>query len=130
MSEQEERELVVKIEAIMAENEALRLKNESLKKLISEQQNWKGIRESVIVPRLRERYGQGECCFSVMSNHIAQIVKNLVDAQKMTEINETNYEEAKEIAKKITETICGFEWRQLKRLQVEEWSKWDRKPQL
>ena len=125
-----EQELLEQMQAVIAENEMLKARNTELKRLVAEQKNWKGIRESEIIPRLRERYGQGECTYSTMAGCIASIVKDLVDCKKITEINETNYEEARQIAIALTETICKFEWKQLNRLQREVWSKWERKPEL
>lgn len=112
-----EQELLEKMKAVIAENEMLKAKNMELKKLIAEQQNWKGIREGEIIPRLRERYGEGNSCFSTMATYIANIVKDLVDCKKITEINETNYEEARQITIALTETICKFEWKHLSRAQ-------------
>ena len=41
-------------------------------------------------------------------------------------INETNYDIAKEISVDLIETICKYDWLEIKRLQ-KEWEELDRK---
>jgi hypothetical protein len=122
----EQCELIEKIQTLTVENETLKNRNLELTKKLGEQKNWTGIREGELLPRLRKRYGRISSCSSNLVNPIAQIVTSLLDVNKRSEINETNYDIAKEISVDLIETICKYDWLEIKRLQ-KEWEELDRK---
>lgn len=72
-------ELTKKIELLIAENEALKDKNCELTKKLGELNNWTGIREGELLPRLRKRYGYIGPCGSSFINPISQIIKERED---------------------------------------------------
>lgn len=110
-------ELIKKVEELTLENEQLKMKNEYLSSALGEIKTWKGIRESVIIPKLTVRYGQGATVYSTMANDIGQVVKNFLGVSKLTDIGVEKYDLAKEIATKITDVICEYEWESLNKLQ-------------
>jgi len=110
-------ELLKKVEELASENEKLKKENEYLSSALGEVKTWKGIRESVIIPKLTVRYGYGSSVYSTMANDIGQVVKNFLGVSKLTDIGVEKYDLAKEIATKITDIICEYEWENLNRLQ-------------
>lgn len=110
-------ELIKKVEELTFENEQLKMKNEYLSSALGEIKTWKGIRESVIIPKLTVRYGQGSTVYSTMANDIGQVVKNFLGVSKLTDIGVEKYDLAKDIATQITDVICQYEWKSLNELQ-------------
>ncbi|WP_346961987.1 hypothetical protein [Clostridium sp.] len=110
-------ELIKKVEELAFENEQLKIKNEYLSSVLGEIKTWKGIRESVIIPKLTVRYGQGCTVYSTMANDIGQVVKTFLGVSKLTDIGVEKYDLAKDIATKITDIICEYEWKSLNELQ-------------
>ena len=113
----EERELLEKMKAVMAENEALKMKNQELMKFLEESKTWKTIRESIICPKLKERYGEGDNMHTILANAIGRIIKEYLGVSRLTEINTLNYDQAKEMSLAILEAIQKFEWPKLIELQ-------------
>lgn len=111
------RELLKKVEELTSENEKLKKENEYLSSALGEVKTWKGIRESVIIPKLTNRYGDGCSVYSNMANDIGQVVKCFLGVSKLSDICVNNYDLAKEIALKITDVICEYEWENLRKLQ-------------
>ncbi|APM39436.1 hypothetical protein [Clostridium kluyveri] len=110
-------DLVKKLQELTMENENLKNKNLELTKKLGEQKNWTGIREGELLPRLRKRYGYIGPCSSYFLNPISQIVRELLNIKKLSEVNETNYDIAKEISIGLMNVICEYDWPNLERLQ-------------
>lgn len=117
-------DLVQKLEIIMAENERLKNRNNELIEKLKIQETWSGIREGIIIPKLKEKYGRGDTLFSTIASKIGELVKEYLRVNRFTEINETNYEAAKEISIALIETFCKYEWPHLRSMQ-KEWGKRD-----
>ncbi len=113
----EQCELVEKLQALTIENEDLKNKNLQLMKKLGEQKNWTGIREGELLPRLKKKFGHIGPCGSDFINPISQIVKEILDIKKLSEVNENNYDKAKEVSVKLMDIICQYDWASLKRLQ-------------
>ncbi|KNF09845.1 hypothetical protein CLPU_1c00100 [Gottschalkia purinilytica] len=113
----EHKELVKKLEFLVIENEELKLKNAELTKKIGEAKNWTGIREGEIIRRLQEEYGYLGPLGSDVANPISYLVRALLGVRKLTEINESNYEKAKEIAIDFTKVFCKYDWDYLSEMQ-------------
>ena len=122
----EQCELIEKLQALTMENKELKNINLELSEKIKESKNWAAIREGEILPRLQKTYGHLGPCGASMATDIGQIVKRLLNVSKFSQINGNNFDTAIEIALAITETVCKFEWPELKRLQ-ESWGKYDKK---
>lgn len=115
-------ELVKKMELVLAENVVLKEENIKLRETLKTQKNWTSIRESYLVPILRERYGEGKSIQSNLITQIGNIVKEYVGVSRLTEITESNYDYAKEIALAVINTLIKFEWIHLNKMQ-EYWGK-------
>lgn len=113
----ENKELLKRVESLVAENELLKMKNLELSKKVGELRNWTGIREGELIPRLEARYGKMQCLKTEIINPINQIVRTLLNVTKISEINDTNYDIARDIAIQLTEVICKYEWEHLKEMQ-------------
>ncbi|EES51330.1 hypothetical protein FDA33_17390 [Clostridium botulinum] len=112
-----------KIEILISENIRLKNRNAELLKQLGITKSWTGIRESILIPKLKERYGvEGHCLYSAIATKIGDIVKENIGVAKFTEINESNYEYAKELAIALVDTFCKFEWPHLKKLKI-GWNK-------
>ncbi|KEH89624.1 hypothetical protein Z965_02475 [Clostridium novyi A str. BKT29909] len=113
----ENEELLKRLEELVEENKSLKMRNIELTKKVGELKNWTSLRDGVIIPRLEERYGHVGCMATQITNPISQIIKGLLDINKLAEINENNYERAKEIAIELVGIICRYEWISLNRAQ-------------
>lgn len=115
-------ELLKRVEQLVEENENLKLKNLELSKQVGKIENWTGIREQELIPRLEARYGNGRCMFTHIINPIGSITRELLSVNRLSEINKNNFELAKEIAISVLEVICKYDWPNLKEHQ-ELWKK-------
>lgn len=106
------------MEEVLAENIRLKQENAELKEHIKIQKNWTGIREGYLLPKLRERYGsEGRNLQTNVIASIGNVVKEFLGIHRFSEITESNYDMAKEIAIALTETFCKFDWSYLKKMQ-------------
>ncbi|EMU52299.1 MAG: hypothetical protein E6X72_00225 [Clostridioides difficile] len=105
------------LETVLAENVRLKQENSELKEHIKIQKNWAGIREGYLLPKLKEQFGNGRCLHSTVATQIGNIVKENLGIARLAEINESNYESAKELAIALNETFCKFEWPHIKKMQ-------------
>ena len=120
-------DLSKQMEEVLAENIRLKQENAELKEHIKIQKNWTGIREGYLLPKFKEKYGsEGRCLHSNVITQIGNIVKEYVGVSRLTEINEANYESAKEIAVALTDTFCKFDWPHMKEMQ-EHWGRMSNK---
>lgn len=110
-------DLSKQMEDVLAENIRLKQENAELKEHIKIQKNWTGIREGYLLPKLRDRYGEGRCLHSIVVTQIGNIVKENLGISGLAEITESNYESAKELAIALNDTFCRFDWPHIKKLQ-------------
>lgn len=122
-------DLTRKIELLIAENETLKNKNFELSKKLGELKNWSGIREGELLPRLRKRYGYIGPCGSSFINPISQIIREILGVNKISEINETNHDKAREISIGLIDEICKYDWPKLEELK-ERWKRTDFKNEV
>ena len=113
----ENSELLKRLEELVMDNENLKLKNIELTRKLGDSKNWTGIREGELMPRLNKRYGAVSCMHPDMLNPVSQIIRSLLNIKKLSEVDESNYEIAKEIAVNLVETICKYDWLHLQELQ-------------
>ncbi|WP_294379132.1 hypothetical protein [uncultured Clostridium sp.] len=112
-------DLTKNMEVIRAENIKLKRENDALKELVKIQENWTGIREGYLLPILRKKYGtRCEVLYGPLLTHIGNVVKAFLGVHRFTEINESNYKEAKEIAVAFMNTFCEFEWSYLHEMEM------------
>lgn len=109
--------LVKKMELVLAENVMLKEENIKLRETLKAQKNWTSIRESYLLPILKDRYGEGKTIHASLITQIGNIVKEYVGVSRLTEITETNYDYAKEIALAVINTLIKFEWIHLNKMQ-------------
>lgn len=109
--------LVTQMESLLAENAMLKEENIKLRENLKIQKSWTSIRESYLIPILRERYGEGRCIQTGLITQIGNIVKEYLGVSRLTEITEVNYDSAKEIALAVVNTLIKFEWIHLKKMQ-------------
>jgi hypothetical protein len=109
--------LVTQMESLLAENAMLKEENIKLRENLKIQKSWTSIRESYLIPILRERYGEGRCIQTGLITQIGNIVKEYLGISRLTEITEVNYDSAKEIALAVVNTLIKFEWIHLKKMQ-------------
>lgn len=110
-------DLVTQMESLLAENAMLKEENIKLRENLKIQKSWTGIRESYLIPILRERYGEGRCIQTGLITQIGNIVKEYLGVSRLTEITEVNYDYAKEIALAVVNTLIKFEWIHLNKMQ-------------
>lgn len=109
--------LVTQMESLLAENAMLKEENIKLRENLKIQKSWTSIRESYLIPILRERYGEGRCIQTGLITQIGNIVKEYLGISSLEEITEVNYDSAKEIALAVVNTLIKFEWIHLKKIQ-------------
>lgn len=94
-------------------------------KKIRELRNWTSIREGELIPRLNKRYGEVRNMYTDLVNPISQIVRALLGVKRLSEINDTNYKQAKEISVQLIEVVCKYDWKELSTMQ-KCWAKLDK----
>jgi hypothetical protein len=109
--------LVTQMESLLAENAMLKEENIKLRENLKIQKSWTSIRESYLIPILRERYGEGRCIQTGLITQIGNIVKEYLGVSRLTEITAVNYDYAKEIALAVVNTLIKFEWIHLNKMQ-------------
>jgi hypothetical protein len=109
--------LVTQMETLLAENAMLKEENIKLRENLKIQKSWTSIRESYLIPILRERYGEGRCIQTGLITQIGNIVKEYLGVSRLTEITAVNYDYAKEIALAVVNTLIKFEWIHLNKMQ-------------
>ncbi|WP_460292444.1 hypothetical protein [Clostridium tertium] len=109
--------LVTQMESLLAENAMLKEENIKLRENLKIQKSWTSIRESYLIPILRERYGEGRCIQTGLITQIGNIVKEYLGVSRLTEITAVNYDYAKEIALAVVNILIKFEWIHLNKMQ-------------
>lgn len=109
--------LVTQMESLLAENAMLKEENIKLRENLKIQKSWTSIRESYLIPILRERYGEGRCIQTGLITQIGNIVKEYLGVSRLTEITAVNYDYAKEISLAVVNTLIKFEWIHLNKMQ-------------
>lgn len=104
------------IEELVKENERLKFENERLRRQVCQSKTWTSIREGIIMPKLKAM-GAPKNCASTLATMIAQILKEFLDINKIVEINELNYEKAKNISLDLLQVLSKYEWEQATRLR-------------
>ncbi len=105
------------ISQLIMENESLKKQVHELSQNVMNQKNWSAIREGVLLPKLIKTYGHIGPCGSHIITPVFGIIKEMLDVKKTSEINASNFDVAKEIAAKIMDIICEYEWKEIARLQ-------------
>lgn len=122
----EECNLTKELNTVLQENIKLKQENQQLRETLKMQKNWNSIREGYLLPIFRNKYGNdGDTLYSNVLISIREIVKNYLGVSKIYEINENNYELAKEMGLALTNAFCEHEWKHIENIK-EVWNKYDK----
>lgn len=116
--------LTKQLNTVLEENIRLKQENQKLRENLKMQKTWNGIKEGYLIPIFRNKYGEKHnCLYSNVLEHIRGIIKEYLGINKVSEINENNYDSAKEMAIALTNVFCEHEWEHFKEMQ----QKWTRR---
>lgn len=113
------------ISRLILENENLKNQVQELSRTVMNQRNWAVIRECILLPKLTKTFGPIGPCGGHFATPIFQIVKELLGIKRTSEINDSNFDLAKEISSKLIDVICEYDWPEIKELQ-KQWSKYQK----
>ncbi|MBY0754559.1 hypothetical protein K5V21_03720 [Clostridium sardiniense] len=105
------------IEILIKENQELKLENEVLSRQVCDSKSWTSIREGIIIPRLT-KLSIKRHLISMITTPIGQIVKEYLDLRRLSEIDETNYDEAKSIVVELLDVLENHECSKSSRLNM------------
>lgn len=115
--------LTKQLNTVLEENIRLKQENQSLRETLKTQKNWISIKEGILLPIFRNKYGvsrSNDYKFSYVLASIRDIIKTYLGIGRITEINESNYDSAKEMAVSIANAFCEHEWDYLKIYQEQQ----------